>query len=71
LPTILTEIEDSNSPLTKAYFYTDGQPLVQYSYNEGAEPNEPSDAYYYIHDRLGSIRQVIDVNGTVVTSNLR
>ncbi|MFA5422560.1 MAG: RHS repeat-associated core domain-containing protein [Phycisphaerae bacterium] len=33
---------------------------------EGAEPNEPNDIYFYIHDRLGSVRLVVDALGDVL-----
>ena len=56
-----------------SYIYTPGgQILAQQVYNSGAEPNEPNDLYFYIHDRLGSVRLVIndaaDVNNSYTYS---
>ena len=62
LPTILCEVNDVDSSLTKSYFYADAQILKQ------VQCTTPAKSYYYIHDRLGSIRQVVDANGTVVNS---
>jgi RHS repeat-associated protein len=71
LPTILCEIDasDPNSSLKYSYIYTPGgQILAQQAYNAGAEPNEPNDLYFYIHDRLGSVRLVISDAGDVNNS---
>jgi RHS repeat-associated protein len=78
LPTILCEIDpcdasDPNGSLKYSYIYTPGgQILAQQAYNAGAEPNEPNDLYFYIHDRLGSVRLVIndaaDVNNSYTYS---
>jgi RHS repeat-associated protein len=59
--------------LKYSYIYTPGgQILAQQVYNTGAEPNEPNDRYFYIHDRLGSVRLVIsdaaDVNNSYTYS---
>jgi len=56
LPTILCEINPANSSITKKYYYANAQILEQIDINAGA-------ASYYVHDRLGSIRLVIDVTG--------
>jgi len=47
--------------LKKSYVYANGQVLCQY------DPAEP-ERYFYIHDRLGSVRLVADSNGTVRNS---
>jgi len=66
LPTILCEIDPCDGSLKKSYIYTPGgQILAQYSYNEGAEPNEPDERYFYVHDRLGSVRLVVNEDGDV------
>ena len=74
LPTILCEIKDANDPnggsIKNQYYYTNGQVLTQYDCN-GLDDNNDliiNDKYFYIHDRLGSVRQVVDTDGTVVNS---
>jgi RHS repeat-associated protein len=72
LPVILCEIADSNSislgSLKKSYFYADGQILCQ-RIHEIVEPNTlVFTPYYYVHDRLGSVRMVIDSAGAAVCS---
>ncbi len=70
LPTILCEIEDPNSfvpgSLKKSYYYADGQILSQRVH----APNDPSSytPYFYVHDRLGSVRMVVDDTGAAVCS---
>ncbi len=70
LPTILCEIEDPNSfvpgSLKKSYYYADGQILSQRVH----APNDPNSytPYFYVHDRLGSVRMVVDDTGTAVCS---
>ena len=60
LPVVLCEINDSNGSLTNSYFYADGQVLTQVDSN--------GSYFFYIHDRLGSIRQLVDDSGSVVNS---
>jgi len=60
LPTILLEIDPADSLIKKSYFYANGEVLMQYNGNHTA------DKYFYLHDRLGSVRGVIDSNATVV-----
>ena len=54
LPTILCEIDPSDSSLKKSYIYANGQVLCQY--DGETDPNW----YFYVHDRLGSVRLVGD-----------
>ena len=67
LPVILTEIDpgDPANPaddtIAKTYIYANGQILAQHN-GSVAQDNK----YFYIHDRLGSVRQVIDTSGDVV-----
>jgi RHS repeat-associated protein len=68
LPTIIAEYSDPNS-FTNSYVYADGQVLVQYAYN--GDPNVPDDKYYYVHDRLGSVRMVVDANSVAQTVTAR
>ncbi len=44
----------------EAYIYTNSQILAQH---DGSGYNSPR--YFYLHDRLGSVRQIIDTNGDV------
>jgi RHS repeat-associated protein len=66
LPTILCEIDPTDSSLKNSYIYANGQILCQYQGE--TDPNR----YFYIHDRLGSVRLVIsdaaDVNNSYTYS---
>jgi len=57
LPTILCEIDTADSSVKKSYFYADGQILAQ---KDHADPANVNKTYFYVHDRLGSVRQVLD-----------
>jgi RHS repeat-associated protein len=59
LPTILMEIDDSNGAITNKYYYANAQILKQ---------DNSNGSYYYIHDRLGSVRLIVDDTGTVQNS---
>jgi len=58
LPTILLELDESGN-MTKTYVYANGQILAQHDGPHTAAK------YFYLHDRLGSVRQVIDTSGNV------
>jgi RHS repeat-associated protein len=59
LPVILMEIEPGTTPtIRKTYVYADSEVLAQYNGSQSAP-----DKYYYLHDRLGSVRQVVAANG--------
>ena len=61
LPTILCEIDISDSSLKKSYFYSDtGRILAQ------RNGGQTADEYFYVADRLGSVRQIVDDTGSVV-----
>ena len=69
LPVILLEIDPgvlANDPtddtVQKAYLWANGQILAQYDGDWRNNVNK----YFYLHDRLGSVRQVIDTTGSVV-----
>jgi len=62
LPTIIGEYSDPNS-FTNSYIYAAAQILVQYAHS--GDPNAADDKYYYVHDRLGSVRMVVDCNSSV------
>jgi RHS repeat-associated protein len=65
LPTILMEVDPCTSSLTKAYIYANGEILVQHNGDDCM-----ANRCFYLHDRLGSVRQVISymTNGLVLNS---
>ena len=60
LPTTLMEMIDSDGTILKTYIYANGQPLCQ---NDG---DYSAPRYFYINDRLGSVRQIINTSANVV-----
>jgi hypothetical protein len=52
----------TDSSLKKKYIYADRQVLAQHDIDEGEEEDFK---YFYLHDRLGSVRLVIDDEGAV------
>ncbi len=54
---VLLAVLDENSALTSKYYWVNGQNVAVETGNN---------LYYNIHDRLGSIRQVIDTNNAIV-----
>ncbi len=56
--------------MKKQYVYTpSGQILRQGIYDDqGSDPNTADDYYYCVHDRLGSVRLVLDNEGIVKNS---
>jgi RHS repeat-associated protein len=61
LPTILLEL-DPNMEVRKTYIYADSQILAQHNGSYSAP------RYFYLHDRLGSVRLLIDTAGVVKNS---
>ena len=59
LPVILMELNTSGNIL-KTYIYGNSQILAQHDGNYSAN------RYFYLHDRLGSVRQIINTNGNIV-----
>jgi len=59
LPVILMELDTQNN-IQKTYIYANGEILAQHN---GAPAT--SNKYFYLHDRLGSVREVIDSAGSV------
>jgi len=53
----------NESSFKKRYIYADRQILAQHDIDED---DEQDDKYFYMHDRLGSVRLVIDDSGDVV-----
>ncbi len=58
LPVILMELNSSGG-IVKTYIYSNSQIIAQHTGDHTA------DRYFYLHDRLGSVRQVIDTSGDV------
>ncbi|MBW8039617.1 MAG: RHS repeat-associated core domain-containing protein [Planctomycetes bacterium] len=58
LPTTLMEMTDNT--ILKTYVYANGQVLCQHDGDYSAV------RYFYMHDQLGSIRQIINTSGSVV-----
>jgi len=60
---VLLEIDTTTGEIVKSYFHADSQLVMQ----RAGDPNT-GDKYFYLHDRLGSVRQVIDSFGNVVNA---
>jgi len=61
LPVILCELDASDGSLENSYLWADGQILAQYTHNADETVDEK---FYYVHDRLGSVRMVIGYDGS-------
>jgi len=61
LPVILMELNNSGG-IEKTYIYANSQIIAQHTGDHTA------DRYFYLHDRLGSVRQVIDNSGSLENS---
>ncbi len=59
LPVILLELDSSNN-IKKTYIYANSQIIAQH------DGDDSNDLYFYLHDRLGNVRQIINTSGTVV-----
>ena len=59
LPTILCVIDADDGSLERSYIYAGAQPIAFYE-GDWSDP-----AYFYLHDRIGSVRQVLDESGDV------
>ena len=57
--------------MKNSYIYANSQILAQDAFYQ-TDPNDPNtigfDRYYYLHDRLGSVRQVIDSSAATVAT---
>jgi len=63
LPVILLELDASTFEVKKAYIYANSQIIAQYD----GDWRTPLDCKnFYLHDRLGSVRQVMDCQAGVV-----
>jgi len=61
LPVILCEVDASDGSLENSYLWADGQILARYTHNTDETVDEK---FYYVHDRLGSVRMVIGYDGS-------
>jgi len=61
LPVILMELNNSGV-IVKTYIYANSQIIAQHTGNHEAN------RYFYLHDRIGSVRQVIDTSGSLENS---
>jgi RHS repeat-associated protein len=59
LPVILLEINPSNGAIVKTYMYANSEILAEH------DGDYTANQYFYLHDRLGSVRQVINFVGSV------
>ncbi|MFC1783578.1 RHS repeat domain-containing protein [Planctomycetota bacterium] len=65
---ILLEINTADDTIAKTYIYAHNQVIAQHdiTYNTETPPViTDDDVYYYLHDRLGSVRMLIDESGAV------
>ena len=56
----MIDVADNNNAILKTYIHANSQVIAQHDGNHTAA------RYFYLHDRLGSVRQVIDSTGAVV-----
>ena len=59
LPVILMELDATDYTVKKTYIYANSQILAQHDGDTSAQ------RYFYLHDRLGSVRLIIDSAGNV------
>jgi RHS repeat-associated protein len=61
LPNILLAIDvnDGNHPIVKTYIYANGQVIMQH------DGSFSTPKYFYLHDRLGSVRQIMNSSASV------
>ena len=62
MPIILCVIDADDGSLERSYIYAGAQPIAFYE-GSNDDPN-----YFYLHDRLGSVRQVLDTSGNVANT---
>jgi len=60
LPVILCELDASDGSLTDSYVYADAQVLCHHEYGSAGAIDY---TYWYVHDRLGSVRLMIGYDG--------
>jgi len=59
LPIILLELNSSGN-VVKTYIYANSQIIAQH------DGSHTASKYFYLHDRLGSVRQIINTSGNIV-----
>lgn len=64
LAVILLEIDPNDDSVVKTYVHANNQIIMQTDGNRAAE------RYFYLFDRLGTVREIIDVNSDVVNTYL-
>jgi RHS repeat-associated protein len=70
LPKILLILDASTSDILKTFIHADNQVIAQHDgrgFPVGEDPADPR--YFYMHDRLGSVRQVFDPVDLSVKNN--
>jgi len=60
-PVILLVLDADDFSILKSYIHANGQVLMQYDGDPAT-----ADKYFYLHDRLGSVRLLIDTSANVV-----
>jgi len=60
-PVILLVLDADDFSILKSYIHANGQVLMQYDFKPTT-----ADKYFYLHDRLGSVRLLIDTSANVV-----
>ena len=63
----MMDLNLTDSFLKKKYIYADRQILAQHDIEDDAQPAQ-DDKYFYLQDRLGSVRLVIDDQSAVKNS---
>jgi len=58
---LVLDTDDSDEPIA-SFLHAKGQVIMQY---DGAMTETNAERYFYLHDRLGSVRQVIDESATI------
>jgi RHS repeat-associated protein len=59
LPVILMDLEEQSYDIKKIYIYANSQIIAQH------DGDTSDDLYFYLHDRLDSVRQIINTSGSV------
>ena len=58
---LILDADDSDEPIA-SFVHAKGQVIMQY---DGPMPDTNAERYFYLHDRLGSVRQVIDKDANI------
>jgi RHS repeat-associated protein len=61
IPTVLLVLDENNNKnIVKSFYHALGQTIAQ------RDASDPSKKYYYLHDRLGSVRELVYLDSTDV-----